>query len=130
MTPGLANKLFSLYIQMERTRDPLTFLQGPGNWPLWQRGFDDLDRYHIGRSYTFPCFRKRHCDCCERDELLEPYVHIFSSTISPDFILMDYNIQSHRANLVDDFLVYEYFCMINCHAISLDLFLKSMFVTL
>lgn len=65
-----------------------------------------------------------------RDEILEPYVHIFRSTISPDFILMDYNIQSHRANLVDDFLVCEYFCMMNCHAISLELFLKSMFVTL
>lgn len=37
-----------------------------------------------------------------RDAVLEPYVHLLSSAIGPDFILMSNNVRPHTAHLVDD----------------------------
>ncbi|GFT74202.1 transposable element Tcb2 transposase [Trichonephila clavipes] len=42
-----------------------------------------------------------------RDEVLEPYVHLFRGAVGPDFIFMDDNAPCHRAVLIDDFLKTE-----------------------
>ncbi|GFX22094.1 transposable element Tcb2 transposase [Trichonephila clavipes] len=42
-----------------------------------------------------------------RDEVLEPYVHLFRGAVGPDFIFMDDNAPYHRAVLIDDFLETE-----------------------
>ncbi|GFW18950.1 transposable element Tcb2 transposase [Trichonephila clavipes] len=42
-----------------------------------------------------------------RDEVLEPYVHLFQGVVGTDFIFMDDNAQCHRAVLIDDFLETE-----------------------
>ncbi|GBO09798.1 hypothetical protein AVEN_140807-1 [Araneus ventricosus] len=43
-----------------------------------------------------------------RDEILEPYVHLFRGAVGPEFILMDdLNARPHRALLVDEFLESE-----------------------
>ncbi|GFS70059.1 transposable element Tcb2 transposase [Trichonephila clavipes] len=42
-----------------------------------------------------------------RDEVLEPYVHLFRGAVDPDFIFMDDNAPCHRAVLIDDFLETE-----------------------
>ncbi|GFX07562.1 transposable element Tc1 transposase [Trichonephila clavipes] len=39
-----------------------------------------------------------------RDEVLEPYVHLFRGACGPEFILMDDNVRPHRALLVYEFL--------------------------
>lgn len=42
-----------------------------------------------------------------RDEILEPYVRLFRGAIGPEFIFMDDNATSHRAQLVDEYLESE-----------------------
>ncbi|GFW00426.1 transposable element Tcb1 transposase [Trichonephila clavipes] len=42
-----------------------------------------------------------------RDEILRPIVPLYAAAIGDDFILMDDNCRSHRANLVEDFLFEE-----------------------
>ncbi|GFV79960.1 transposable element Tcb2 transposase [Trichonephila clavipes] len=42
-----------------------------------------------------------------RDEVLDPYVHLFRGAIGPDFIFMDDNAPCQRAVLIDDFLETE-----------------------
>ncbi|GFS94840.1 transposable element Tcb2 transposase [Trichonephila clavipes] len=42
-----------------------------------------------------------------RDEVLQPYVHLFRGAVGPDFIFMDDNAPWHRAVLIDDFLETE-----------------------
>ncbi|GBM79832.1 hypothetical protein AVEN_127149-1 [Araneus ventricosus] len=42
-----------------------------------------------------------------RNEILEPYVHLFTGAVGPEFILMDDNARPHRALLVDEFLESE-----------------------
>ncbi|GFW47067.1 DDE_3 domain-containing protein [Trichonephila clavipes] len=39
-----------------------------------------------------------------REEVLEPYVNIFTGAVDSDFILIDENAMPHRANLVDKIL--------------------------
>ncbi|GBM71614.1 hypothetical protein AVEN_259473-1 [Araneus ventricosus] len=39
-----------------------------------------------------------------RDEILEPYVRLFSFAVGPEFILMDDNARPHRVLPVDEFL--------------------------
>ncbi|GFV63629.1 transposable element Tcb2 transposase [Trichonephila clavipes] len=42
-----------------------------------------------------------------RDEVLEPYVHLFRGAVGPDLIFMDDNASCHRAVLIDYFLETE-----------------------
>ncbi|GFW60497.1 transposable element Tcb2 transposase [Trichonephila clavipes] len=42
-----------------------------------------------------------------RDEVLEPYVHLFRGSVGPDFIFMDDTASCYRAVLIDDFLETE-----------------------
>jgi len=42
-----------------------------------------------------------------RDEILEPYVRLFRGAYGPQFIFMDDNAPSHRANLVSEYLESE-----------------------
>ncbi|GFT67334.1 transposable element Tcb2 transposase [Trichonephila clavipes] len=42
-----------------------------------------------------------------RDEVLEPYVHLFRGAVGPDYIFMDDNAPCHRAVLIDGFLETE-----------------------
>ncbi|GFU91474.1 transposable element Tc3 transposase [Trichonephila clavipes] len=42
-----------------------------------------------------------------RNEVLEPYVHLFQGAVVPDFIFMDDNAPCHRVVLIDDFFEAE-----------------------
>ncbi|GFS97754.1 DDE_3 domain-containing protein [Trichonephila clavipes] len=42
-----------------------------------------------------------------RDEVLEPYTHLFRGACDPEFILMDNNVRPHRAILINEFLKSE-----------------------
>ncbi|GBM97616.1 hypothetical protein AVEN_165874-1 [Araneus ventricosus] len=42
-----------------------------------------------------------------RDEILEPYVHLFRGAVGPEFISVDDNARPHGALLVDEFLESE-----------------------
>ncbi|GFV44840.1 transposable element Tcb2 transposase [Trichonephila clavipes] len=56
-----------------------------------------------------------------RDEVLEPYVHLFRGAVGPDFIFMGDNAPCHRAGLIDDFLETENIQRISWPANSPDL---------
>ncbi|GFX16061.1 DDE_3 domain-containing protein [Trichonephila clavipes] len=68
-----------------------------------RRRFNGLGRHHVGWSYTCPFVTGVKL----RDEVLEPYVHLFSGGCGPEFILIDDNARQHRALLVDEFLESE-----------------------
>ncbi|GFW60078.1 transposable element Tcb1 transposase [Trichonephila clavipes] len=55
-----------------------------------------------------------------RDEILRPIVVPYAAAIGDDFILMDDNCRSHRANLVEDFLFMEGIVRMEWPACSLD----------
>ncbi|GFV88788.1 transposable element Tc3 transposase [Trichonephila clavipes] len=56
-----------------------------------------------------------------RDEVLDPYVHMFRDAVGPDFIFMDDNAPSHQAVLIDDFLETENIPRMSWPANSADL---------
>ncbi|GFU18633.1 transposable element Tcb2 transposase, partial [Trichonephila clavipes] len=56
-----------------------------------------------------------------RDEILKPIVVPYIAAIGDDFILMDDNCRSHRANLVEDFLFEEGIVRIERPACSPDM---------
>ncbi|GFT45813.1 transposable element Tcb2 transposase [Trichonephila clavipes] len=56
-----------------------------------------------------------------REEILKLYVHLFSGACNPELILMDDNVRSHKALLVDEFLEGEHIYRIDWLARSSDL---------
>ncbi|GFX99627.1 transposable element Tc1 transposase [Trichonephila clavipes] len=57
-----------------------------------------------------------------RDEMLEPYVHLIRGAIGPNLILMDDKTRPHRAQMVDEFLEREDVRWMDCPVRSPDLF--------
>ncbi|GFX93892.1 transposable element Tcb2 transposase [Trichonephila clavipes] len=56
-----------------------------------------------------------------REEILRPIVVPYDAAIGDDFILMDDNYRTHRANLVEDFLFEEGIVRMEWPACSLDM---------
>ncbi|GFX26855.1 transposable element Tcb2 transposase [Trichonephila clavipes] len=64
-----------------------------------------MSRHHDGRPHDLHFFDTGSVTAQRyRDEVLEPYVHLFRDAVGPDFIFMDDNAPYHRAVLIDDFL--------------------------
>ncbi|GFW55201.1 DDE_3 domain-containing protein [Trichonephila clavipes] len=75
----------------ERIGDPLPAFQCSRNQPLRQMRLNSLGRHHVGceRAHLHFFERGTLTVVSYKDEILEPYVRLFTSAVGSDLILID-----------------------------------------